>query len=202
MLRASASVRRFLGRLWASRAMTVGAMTEGAMKGGARLRHIPDGQNTAFARWFFERLQSAKPALKTRLDGKSKSSAENHSMQQLKPSEIWFVTGSQHLYGPGPLEQVARHSQQIARSLDESADIPLKVVFKPIVTTPEEIRALCAWKRQQFARLWRRSSRGCTPFRPAKMWIGGLSVLTKPLLAFAQPSSTKICPGATLTWTL
>ena len=101
-------------------------------------------------------------------------------MKQLKPSEIWFVTGSQHLYGPGPLEQVAQHSQQIARSLDESADIPLQVVFKPIVTTPEEIRALC---------LEATATPACAgiiawmhTFSPAKMWIGGLSVLTKPLL--------------------
>ena len=101
-------------------------------------------------------------------------------MKQLKPSEIWFVTGSQHLYGPGPLEQVARHSQHIAQSLDESGDIPLKVVFKPIVTTPEEIRALCleATSTPECAGIiaWMHT------FSPAKMWIGGLSVLTKPLL--------------------
>ena len=101
-------------------------------------------------------------------------------MKQLKASEIWFVTGSQHLYGPGPLEQVAQHSQHIARALDESADIPLKVVFKPIVTTPEEIRALCleATATPQCAGViaWMHT------FSPAKMWIGGLSVLTKPLL--------------------
>ncbi|MBW3638117.1 MAG: L-arabinose isomerase, partial [Armatimonadetes bacterium] len=64
-------------------------------------------------------------------------------MSNLKPIEIWFATGSQHLYGPETLQQVAAHSQAIAQGLDASPDIPLKVVFKPIVTTPEEIRALC-----------------------------------------------------------
>ena len=57
--------------------------------------------------------------------------------------EVWFITGSQHLYGPETLEQVAAHSQQIAAALDASERIPLKVVFKPIVKTPEEIRAVC-----------------------------------------------------------
>ncbi len=101
-------------------------------------------------------------------------------MIQLNPTEIWFVTGSQHLYGPETLQQVASHSLQIAQSLDDSSNIPLKVVFKPIVTTPEEIRALCleATNAPQCAGLiaWMHT------FSPAKMWIGGLQVLTKPLL--------------------
>jgi L-arabinose isomerase len=99
---------------------------------------------------------------------------------QLKPIEIWFVTGSQHLYGPEALEQVAVHSQAIAQGLDSSSNIPLKVVFKPIVTTPEEIRALCleATNTPECGGViaWMHT------FSPAKMWIGGLSVLTKPLL--------------------
>ncbi|BCM89898.1 L-arabinose isomerase [Abditibacteriota bacterium] len=101
-------------------------------------------------------------------------------MNNLKPIEIWFITGSQHLYGPETLKQVAAHSQQIAEGLDASDNLPLKVVFKPIVTTPEEIRALC---------LEATNSPECGgvitwmhTFSPAKMWIGGLSVLTKPLL--------------------
>ena len=101
-------------------------------------------------------------------------------MNNLKPIEIWFITGSQHLYGPETLKQVAAHSQSIAAGLDQSANIPLKVVFKPIVTTPEAIRALC---------LEAQSDPKCGgliawmhTFSPAKMWIGGLKVLDKPLL--------------------
>ena len=100
-------------------------------------------------------------------------------MIQLKPSEIWFVTGSQHLYGPETLQQVAANAQQIARGLDD-AGLPLNIVFKPIVTTPEEIRALCleATNAPQCAGIiaWMHT------FSPAKMWIGGLKVLDKPLL--------------------
>ncbi|PQV63548.1 L-arabinose isomerase [Abditibacterium utsteinense] len=101
-------------------------------------------------------------------------------MIQLAPIEIWFVTGSQHLYGEATLQQVAAHSQIIAKGLDLAEGIPLEVVFKPIVTTPEEIRALC---------LEATNSPRCGgiitwmhTFSPAKMWIGGLQVLTKPLL--------------------
>ena len=56
-------------------------------------------------------------------------------MLDLKQYEVWFVTGSQHLYGPKTLEQVAAHSQEIARALSASARIPIKVVFKPVLTT-------------------------------------------------------------------
>ncbi|HSR59873.1 MAG TPA: hypothetical protein VLL47_03920, partial [Robiginitalea sp.] len=57
--------------------------------------------------------------------------------------EIWLVTGSQHLYGPETLQQVARHSETIARALNDSGDIPVQVVFKPVVTSPDEITRLC-----------------------------------------------------------
>ncbi|HBX69971.1 MAG TPA: L-arabinose isomerase, partial [Chloroflexi bacterium] len=62
-------------------------------------------------------------------------------MIDLKQLEVWFITGSQHLYGPKTLEQVAANSNKIAVSLNET--LPVKVVFKPVLTTPEAIRNLC-----------------------------------------------------------
>ena len=101
-------------------------------------------------------------------------------IENIAPMEIWFVTGSQHLYGPETLEQVAAHSRAIAEGLGASDRLPLKVVFKPILTTPEEIRALCldANNTSECAGLitWMHT------FSPAKMWIGGLTALRKPLL--------------------
>jgi L-arabinose isomerase len=101
-------------------------------------------------------------------------------MIDLKGYEVWFVTGSQHLYGPKTLEQVAEHSREIAASLDASAQIPVEVVFKPVLTTPEAIRELC---------LEANSTKNCIglvawmhTFSPAKMWIAGLSLLKKPFL--------------------
>ncbi len=92
-------------------------------------------------------------------------------------SEIWFITGSQHLYGPEVLQQVARDSQEIARALD--AALPATVVFKPVITDPEMVRALVreanASETCAGLVLWMHT------FSPAKMWIGGLTQLTKPV---------------------
>jgi L-arabinose isomerase len=99
-------------------------------------------------------------------------------MIDLKRYEVWFVTGSQHLYGPKTLEQVAVNSREIAAALGASAHMPVKVVFKPVVTTPDAIRDLC---------LEANSAKNCIglitwmhTFSPAKMWIAGLTLLKKP----------------------
>ena len=63
-------------------------------------------------------------------------------MLDLKKLEVWFVTGSQHLYGEETLKKVAEHSQIIAASLNDSEQIPVRVVFKPTVKSPEEIYAV------------------------------------------------------------
>jgi L-arabinose isomerase len=103
-------------------------------------------------------------------------------MEKLKPKEIWFVTGSQHLYGPETLKQVAADSLKIASALDKSAKISEKVVFKPVLTTPDSITELCTEAN---------NSKSCIglitwmhTFSPAKMWIRGLSILNKPFLHF------------------
>src|SRR5439155_2376200 len=99
-------------------------------------------------------------------------------MIDLKQFDVWFVTGSQHLYGPEMIEKVAEHSQEIAQGLSHAENIPVNVVFKPVLTTPEAIRELC---------LEANSARNCVglvtwmhTFSPAKMWIGGLTALQKP----------------------
>ena len=100
-------------------------------------------------------------------------------IKQLATPEIWFVTGSQHLYGPGPLRQVAANSRAITSGLGAAAAIPMPLVFKSVLTTAEEIRAVCleANNAPQCAGLvlWMHT------FSPARMWIGGLSVLRKPI---------------------
>jgi len=99
-------------------------------------------------------------------------------MIDLKQYEVWFVTGSQHLYGPETLEKVAEHSREIATALGVSRHIPVRVIFKPVLTTSESIRELC---------LEANSEKSCIglitwmhTFSPAKMWISGLSLLEKP----------------------
>lgn len=101
-------------------------------------------------------------------------------MLDLKQYEIWFVTGSQHLYGDETLRQVADHSTQITQLLNTSSAVPVRVVFKPTVTQPDEIYAVC-----QEANVAPNCVGVITwmhTFSPAKMWIRGLTVLRKPLL--------------------
>lgn len=93
--------------------------------------------------------------------------------------EVWFLTGSQHLYGPETLRQVAEQSQRIAETLDAASDVPVKIVWLPVLTdsaaikkvvleanAAENVIGLVAWMHT---------------FSPAKMWIAGLDALQKPL---------------------
>jgi L-arabinose isomerase len=99
-------------------------------------------------------------------------------MINLSSPEIWFICGSQHLYGPGPLQEVENNAKEVAKALDGSSAIPLKVRFKALLTRPDEIYALVqeANHDQNCAGLivWMHT------FSPAKMWIRGLASLTKP----------------------
>lgn len=94
--------------------------------------------------------------------------------------EIWFATGSQHLYGEDVLRQVDANSQTIVEGLDASPHLPIKIVFKSVLTGPDAIRQL-AEEANSSPRcvglvLWMHT------FSPAKMWIGGLTALRKPFL--------------------
>src|SRR5215213_8880493 len=101
-------------------------------------------------------------------------------MRDLKTLEVWFVTGSQHLYGEETLKQVAEHSQTIATSLNNASEIPVSVIFKPTVKTTEEIYAIC--QEANVAKNCIGIVAWMHTFSPAKMWIGGLKILKKPLL--------------------
>jgi L-arabinose isomerase len=101
-------------------------------------------------------------------------------MKNLEPLEIWYITGSQHLYGEETLRQVAANSRELVQALGGQGKMPLPLVFKPVLTTPDEIRALCleANNNPKCAGLilWMHT------FSPSKMWISGLSSLRKPFL--------------------
>ena len=98
----------------------------------------------------------------------------------LRKFDVWFVTGSQHLYGPETLDQVAQDSQRIVQGLSESSSIPVNVVFKPVVTTPDAILQLCREANSDARCMglitWMHT------FSPAKMWIAGLRALQKPFV--------------------
>ena len=101
-------------------------------------------------------------------------------MKLLPTPEIWFVCGSQHLYGPGPLKQVAANAQHVAAALATSKKLPLQTVFKALLTTPDEIARVMIEANSDAncagLILWMHT------FSPSKMWIRGLNALTKPFL--------------------
>lgn len=102
------------------------------------------------------------------------------ALPDLADFEVWFLTGSQHLYGEQTLRQVAEQSAQVAAGLSAAGAVPVRVVWKPVLTDSESIRrtmleanlddrvvGVIAWMHT---------------FSPAKMWIAGLDALAKPLL--------------------
>lgn len=101
-------------------------------------------------------------------------------MEDFGDFEVWFVTGSQHLYGDATLRIVAEHSQEMARWMTQSGSLPVKIIFKPVVTTPDAITTLCREANNDPSCIglvtWMHT------FSPAKMWINGLASLRKPFV--------------------
>ena len=101
-------------------------------------------------------------------------------MKPYADREVWFLTGSQDLYGEETLRQVAQQSQEVARALDASGDVPARVVWKPVLKDASSIRRAMldanADDRVLGVVTWMHT------FSPAKMWIHGLAALDKPLL--------------------
>ena len=101
-------------------------------------------------------------------------------MSDLKKWEVWLLTGTQHLYGEKTLKQVQDHANEMANSFNENPLIPVRVVGKSFVSTPEEITKACAEANNQSSCIglivWMHT------FSPAKMWINGLKILQKPIL--------------------
>jgi L-arabinose isomerase len=109
--------------------------------------------------------------------------------------EVWFVTGSQQLYGEETLARVAEQSRGIAEVLGAAADIPVRVVWKPVLTDPDGIRRLVLEANGDDTVVgliaWMHT------FSPAKMWIGGLRALGKPLLHLHTQANVAL-PWATI----
>ncbi len=101
-------------------------------------------------------------------------------MSDLKKWEVWLLTGTQHLYGEKTLKQVQDHADAIANSLNENPLMPVRVIGKSFVSTPEEITKACAEANNQSTCIglivWMHT------FSPAKMWINGLKILRKPII--------------------
>ena len=109
--------------------------------------------------------------------------------------EVWFLTGSQHLYGEETLQQVAEQSQRVASALDTADEVPVRVVWKPVLTDAAAIRRAMGEANEDARCLgvitWMHT------FSPAKMWLTGLDALRKPLLHLHTQADAAL-PWATI----
>jgi L-arabinose isomerase len=109
--------------------------------------------------------------------------------------QVWFLTGSQNLYGEETLRQVAEQSQRVAEALDTGDEVPVRVVWKPVLKDAAAIRRIMGEANEDPACLgvitWMHT------FSPAKMWITGLDALRKPLLHLHTQADAAL-PWATI----
>ncbi|KAA6103577.1 MULTISPECIES: L-arabinose isomerase [unclassified Pantoea] len=104
--------------------------------------------------------------------------------------KVWFVIGTQHLYGAETLRQVEQHARLVMDGLNQAGTLPVPLELKPLVKSPDEALALCREANHDSQCVgiitWLHT------FSPAKMWIGGLSILHKPLLQFHTQFNAEI----------
>lgn len=109
--------------------------------------------------------------------------------------EVWFVTGAQLLYGGDAVVAVDAHSNEMVKGLNESGNLPVKVVYKGTVNSAAEVTATFKAANNEEKCIgvitWMHT------FSPAKMWIHGLQELRKPLLHFHTQFNKEI-PWATM----
>lgn len=111
-------------------------------------------------------------------------------MTQHNAFNVWLVIGTQHLYGTETLRQVEHHAQQVADGLNRQGNLPFPLILKPLVKSPDEALALC--RQANYAEDCLGIITWLHTFSPAKMWIGGLSILNKPLLQFHTQFNAEI----------
>src|SRR5689334_25180432 len=110
-------------------------------------------------------------------------------------TEVWFLTGSQGLYGADTLRQVADQSRDLAEQLEASGDLAPRIVWKEVLTDADSIRRICLEANADDACIgviaWMHT------FSPAKMWIAGLDALRTPLLHLHTQANVGL-PWATI----
>jgi L-arabinose isomerase len=112
--------------------------------------------------------------------------------------EIWFLTGSQEMYGPQTLRQVAEQSREVSDRLADSGDVAARVTWRPVLTSATDILAVCREANAADSVIgviaWMHT------FSPAKMWIAGLErCASRCCICTRRPISR--CHGPNWTWT-
>lgn len=111
-------------------------------------------------------------------------------MNAFENYEVWWITGAQLLYGGDAVVKVDSHSKQMVDGLNNSGNLPVKIVYKGTANSSREVTELMKAAN---------NSEKCVgvitwmhTFSPAKMWIHGLQQLTKPLLHFHTQFNAEI----------
>lgn len=111
-------------------------------------------------------------------------------MNAFENYEVWWITGAQLLYGGDAVVKVDSHSKQMVDGLNNSGNLPVKVVYKGTANSSREVTELMKAAN---------NSEKCVgvitwmhTFSPAKMWIHGLQQLSKPLLHFHTQFNAEI----------
>lgn len=100
----------------------------------------------------------------------------------MKDYKFWLVVGSQFLYGPETLAQVAEDAQKMVASLNQKGALPCEVIYKDTMKTSEEIEKTI--KEANYDDSCAGILTFCHTFSPSKMWINGLNLLQKPWMQF------------------
>ena len=111
-------------------------------------------------------------------------------MTLLKEYEIWFVVGSQLLYGEKVLNTVAQRGQEMAEFINANSDIPCTFIYKGTIKSKEEVSAII--KEANYSDKCAGIVTWCHTFSPSKMWINGLARLQKPFCHFATQFNVEI----------
>ncbi len=104
--------------------------------------------------------------------------------------KLYFITGSQDLYGEEALLQVEKNSRKIAGFLDGKIGNIAAVEYLGTGIDSDRIKELCLKATSDAACvgviLWMHT------FSPAKMWIKGLQILNKPILHLHTQANEKL----------
>ena len=111
-------------------------------------------------------------------------------MTLLKEHEIWFVVGSQSLYGDKVLNAVAQRGQEMAEYINADSNIPCTFIYKGTIKSNEEVSAII--KEANYSDKCAGIVTWCHTFSPSKMWINGLARLQKPFCHFATQYNVEI----------
>ena len=114
-------------------------------------------------------------------------------MANLKQFEVWFITGSQHLYGNETLKQVETHSKEIASALDAAETVPVKIIFKEVIKSDEEAFRVCM---EANASPGLRRNRHLVPYiftvKDVDQWVEDTSKAHTPFAHATQPGDSLV----------